>query len=80
MEKPSFDLEAVYDEQINPLMEKIIAICKEHNLPFVATFQYTSEPDFCSSAMLPKERFVSDQLEKIYAILQPPRTPVMMLA
>jgi hypothetical protein len=42
------NLEQVYDEQINPLMAQIIAICKEHGLPMVASFQY--EPDsFCTS-------------------------------
>lgn len=52
MEKPDFDLEKVYDEQINPLMDKIIAICKEHKLSFVASFQYNSKGDVCSSAFL----------------------------
>lgn len=36
----SYDLEVVYDEKINPLMAQIIAICKEHNMPMLAAFQY----------------------------------------
>lgn len=32
--------EAVYDEEISPLMDKIIAICKEHSIPLVCSFQY----------------------------------------
>jgi len=79
MDKPAFDLEQVYDDQIFPHMEAILKICKEHNLPFVATFQYNSEGDFCSSACLPKERPIEPQLEQIYSILQPKRAPMMML-
>ena len=41
--KQSYDLEVVYDEQINPLMAKIIAICKEHNMPMLASFQYAAK-------------------------------------
>jgi len=33
-----FDKEAVYDEQISPLMTQIIAICKEHGIPHIAAF------------------------------------------
>lgn len=30
--------ETIYDEQINPLMAQILAICKEHNIEMVASF------------------------------------------
>jgi len=30
--------EQIYDEQISPLMAQIIAICKEHGIPIVASF------------------------------------------
>ncbi|KVE87768.1 hypothetical protein WI99_11600 [Burkholderia cepacia] len=30
--------ERIYDEQISPLMTQIIAICKEHGIPIVASF------------------------------------------
>jgi hypothetical protein len=46
------DNEAVYDDQINPLMAQIIAICKEHEIPFLASFQY-SEEGLCTSYVLP---------------------------
>lgn len=39
-----FDKESVYDERISPLMGKIIAICKEHEIPVVASFLLKS-PD-----------------------------------
>jgi hypothetical protein len=34
----NFDLEAVYDAEIAPLMEKVIEVCKRNDLPFVAEF------------------------------------------
>jgi hypothetical protein len=37
------DSEKIYDEQIFPLMEQIIAICKEHKIPMVASFQWCGE-------------------------------------
>ncbi len=47
-----YDLEQVYDEQIAPLMAQIIAICKEHQLPMVASFAYRHGENggsYCSS-------------------------------
>lgn len=37
------DNESVYDEQISPLMDQIIAICKQHNMPMLATFEYAAD-------------------------------------
>ena len=51
--------EQVYDEQIAPLMKQIVAICKEHQIPMVAKFQYAHDaengPAFCTTA-LPLDR------------------------
>lgn len=44
------DNEQVYDEQIAPLMTKIIGICKENKLPFLAVFQYQPE-GMCSTCI-----------------------------
>ena len=80
-----FDLESVYDKKINPLMTQIIAICNEHNMPFVASFQYCHSeeegPGFCSSAMLPlKQRTVAKELQQAFDIIKPKRrAPMMML-
>ena len=35
-----YHLEDIYDEQVSPLMKQIIAICKEHKLPMLATFAF----------------------------------------
>ncbi|KVC49876.1 hypothetical protein WS58_06300 [Burkholderia pseudomultivorans] len=37
--------EQIYDEQISPLMAQIIAICKEHKIPVVASFFTPGEDD-----------------------------------
>jgi hypothetical protein len=42
---PLYDLEQVYDDEISPLMAKIIEICKKHSMPMVASFQYQNVPD-----------------------------------
>lgn len=40
-----YDSEKVYDEQISPLMTQIIAICREHRIPMVASFIYENNVD-----------------------------------
>ncbi|KWI50698.1 hypothetical protein WT72_24320 [Burkholderia pseudomultivorans] len=37
--------EQIYDEQISPLMAQIIAVCKEHKIPVVASFFTPGEDD-----------------------------------
>lgn len=46
----------IYDEQISPLMRQIIAICKAHDIPALATFQINDDrPDgdgfYCTTAL-----------------------------
>ena len=43
------DKEEIYDKEIFPLMEKIISICKKHDMPFFASFQF-SDDGFCTTA------------------------------
>lgn len=42
VENKDYDLEAVYDEKINPLMAQVIAICNEHRIPLLCSFQYSA--------------------------------------
>ncbi|MCK4822306.1 hypothetical protein KA005_41470 [bacterium] len=42
------DKESIYDKKIAPLMTQIIDICKEHELPFFASFQ-CADDSFCTS-------------------------------
>lgn len=58
-----FDLEAVYDEQIAPLMSQIIAVCKAHRLPMIASFNYRSTEDAhdtCDTLLAFEERDAPD--------------------
>lgn len=50
---PDIDNESVYDEKISPLMAQIIAICKEHSIPLVATFEF-AEGSTCDTVLLPE--------------------------
>ncbi len=50
-----YDLEAVYDAEIAPLMTQIIAICERVNMPMVASFSYRRNSaggyDLCSTSI-----------------------------
>jgi hypothetical protein len=46
--------EEIYDQQISPLMAKIIECCREHKIAFVATYSLSSQDDEglqCTSAL-----------------------------
>lgn len=43
--RETFDLEALYDERISPLMAQILDICKQHRMPMVASFLYRRDED-----------------------------------
>lgn len=67
------DLETVYDDEISPLMEKIIAICHKHEMPMLASFCYRDNDgdgqDFCTTYINPAGRHV-DALREAAAIVQ----------
>ena len=50
-----WDLEAVYDTEVSPLMEQIIAICRRAGLPMVASFHYANNAEegesFCTTVL-----------------------------
>ena len=46
--------EQVYDEQINPLMAQVIAICKEHKIATICTFSL-DDLLLCSTTLLKEE-------------------------
>lgn len=59
-----FDKELIYDQQITPLMDKIINICKEYELPMIASFCYkmseeTGE-DVCTTYLLGNEGWMPE--------------------
>lgn len=53
------DNEIIYDEQISPLMAKIIAICKQHKIPMVATFNYA--PEQACTTSLPQQSLYGEE-------------------
>lgn len=70
----TYDKEAIYDAEIAPLMTKIIAICREHDIPMAATFQYArkeeDDPAFCTTT-LPRGDRCSPRLNRIIHLMQP---------
>lgn len=76
---PNYDLESVYDEQISPLMTKIIGICKDHKMPMIASFQYQkSEEDgvgYVTTALIGGDNFLpgGEKLRAAHSALAPVR-------
>lgn len=64
--------EKIYDEQIAPLMAKIIEICSAEQIPMFAEFQY-AELEFCQSYIYPKVDGRS-VMTKLYNVLSHCRT------
>jgi hypothetical protein len=81
--KEAFDLEAVYDAEIAPLMDKIIAVCKEHKLPMFATFLYQNDPDdgdnVCTTNLMFKERPIPEKLLQLVDMVTPRRVPPLRI-
>jgi len=68
--RPVEDKERVYDTAISPLMAQVIAICKEHGIPMVASFVYAPE-QFCTTAIPgPADDDASKRLEAARQIIQ----------
>lgn len=43
-DEPIFDKEKIFDEQVDPLLEKIFEICKQHEIPYLYAFQFSNQP------------------------------------
>lgn len=67
--------ESVYDEQIAPLISRVIAICKEHKIPAAATFQYEDDdengPGFVSTC-LPFDDVQSKHMARVQHLVASP--------
>ncbi len=49
-----FDKEKVYDEEIFPLITKVVEICQKHEIPMVASFTYkaySESTDRCTTIL-----------------------------
>lgn len=73
--------EEIYDAQINPLMAQIIAICKEHKIPVLASFTLDFDEGLhCTTALLEDEYEPADSLvEASRVLLTRKPSSVMML-
>ena len=73
--------EEVYDSQISPHMAAIVSICKEHDIPLVASFQLDDDrgkPDLhCTTAIIPRDG--SEKLKRAWDELKPRRLPMMQI-
>lgn len=54
-----YDKEKIYDEQIAPLMQKIIEICQANDVQMLASYYLRKETDdeydlYCSTCLIPK--------------------------
>lgn len=77
-----FDLEKVYDEEIAPIMTKLIGICKQHKLPMFATFFYFSsgeEDSFCTTNLLFEERDIPRAFRSLEPTIRSPRGPALRI-
>jgi hypothetical protein len=78
--EPEFDLEAVYDAEIAPLMTQIIDVCKRHGMPMVASFCYAvSEEDgfdFCTSSV-PRDNWAPPAFDEARRAFMSPRSGLL---
>lgn len=69
-----WDKESIYDQHISPLMAQIIALCKEHEIPMVAQFQYAHSEDkggmYCTTT-LPFPN-ASEHIRNMVRAMKPP--------
>lgn len=74
--------EQAYDEKISPLMAQIIAICKEHQIPLLATFNLQNDDEDvmnCTTALLDEAWDVPKKMLEAYRCIYPPeRSPLIV--
>lgn len=75
----AYDLEAIYDSEIAPLVTQLIDICRAHQMPMFATFVYQYDPetdeDGLCTTNLPfgNERSTPVAFDKLYDVIRPAR-------
>lgn len=57
--------EKIYDDQIAPLMDKIIEICKTEGIPMFADFQI-ADLDYCTTCIYPPDVIGRNVIIKLY--------------
>lgn len=67
--------EEIYDSQINPLMAKIIDICKDNGISFLATFSLPTPDDdslACTSFLPDENDELPEHIAQMRDIIFPP--------
>ena len=71
--KEFYNLEKVYDEEISPLMKQIIQICKNNNIPMVASFVFENDEDkgegHCTTSINNIETRISNSITEAVKII-----------
>lgn len=75
--------ESVYDREVNPLMAKIIAICKKHKIAMFASFALSPTTDddqiACTTALLDGSHDPPEMLLDAYRVMfREDRSPLMI--
>jgi hypothetical protein len=63
--------EEIYDNEINPLMGRILQICEDHKIAMIADFALDGEDFHCTSALLEKEYEPLNNQLKAFQHLKP---------
>lgn len=71
--EPYYDKEAVFDEQIAPLLQRMGVILREHQMPFLVVIEHTCEHGtggqdghgFATAGLRPQGRVVAPPLEQM---------------
>ncbi|WP_095082545.1 hypothetical protein [Pseudomonas sp. Irchel s3h17] len=72
--------ENVYDEQINPLVHKIIAICREHEIALLLSAQLEDEDErelFCTTILPGTDEVSCERFVQALNLIRPPSHSVM---
>lgn len=64
-----YDKEKIYDEEINPLMAKIIDICKKNDIQMLSSFALNSEDLVCTTHLV-SENFTNESIEDASKVIQ----------
>ena len=85
---PFYTREKVYDDEIAPLMSKIIDVCRKHNIPMVASYQYENTEEegagFCTTILVGSpsktEKFpAAESLLRAAEILKPRKATTLAI-
>jgi hypothetical protein len=72
--------ENVYDEQISPLVHRIIAICREHEIALLLSAQLEDEDErelFCTTILPGTDEVSCEKFVQALNVIRPASRPVM---